>query len=557
MKSTQSFRSRIILAIIFTVMVALIPTTLFIFSYGDRITRSNLFNQLDVSMNDIMIRFCDTIGDYASALEAFAGSDVVSGNVSGGKPDRQELMEEVLLAFGGMRRQMDLTVIDTSGGVVFSTMEHMPPALDFSSRVPDVRLDGILYTTDFRYSTYNSDEVVVNMTGAVYDADGFLVAYVLLDVIGTQFIRYADPALVNEVCLVDVATGMVSSLIHLDDYRPLDDGWPFSDTFRRESGDVLVASRMLDEYGFILVGYLDISPYMDSLYSFYALLALVLAVAFIISIVLSFFMAGSLVRPIRDLVGTMDEVENGNLDAHVAPSRIREMAELNDKFDEMLERIRLLMKHNEEERDKVRDAERKALEAQMNPHFLFNTLNVIRSLARINGQQEIEDITIKLGRLLRYAVDGRQGTESLAGSFLLVDSYIGIQQVRFGQKLHVTTHLDEDAADVVTPKLIIQPLVENAIVHGLEPKVGQWRLEVEAVLDGDGFVTITVRDNGVGFDDSLYQNMDSLAQSAHTGMYNVYKRLQLHYGERAAFVVESRPGEGTCITLRLPSGRGV
>ena len=262
-------------------------------------------------------------------------------------------------------------------------------------------------------------------------------------------------------------------------------------------------------------------------------------------------------RPIRDLVGTMDEVENGNLDAHVAPSRIREMAELNDKFDEMLERIRLLMKHNEEERDKVRDAERKALEAQMNPHFLFNTLNVIRSLARINGQQEIEDITIKLGRLLRYAVDGRQGTESLAGSFLLVDSYIGIQQVRFGQKLHVTTHLDEDAADVVTPKLIIQPLVENAIVHGLEPKVGQWRLEVEAVLDEDGFVTITVRDNGVGFDDSLYQNMDSLAQSAHTGMYNVYKRLQLHYGESAAFVVESRPGEGTCITLRLPSGRGV
>ena len=525
--------------------------------HGHRITRSNLFNQLDVSMNDIMIRFCDTIGDYASALEAFAGSDVVSRNVSGGKPDRQELMEEVLLAFGGMRRQMDLTVIDTSGGVVFSTMEHMPPALDFSSRVPDVRLDGILYTTDFRYSTYNSDEVVVNMTGAVYDGDGFLVAYVLLDVIGTQFIRYADPALVNEVCLVDGATGMVSSLIHLDDYRPLDDGWPFSDTFRRESGDVLVASRMLDEYGFILVGYLDISPYMDSLYSFYALLALVLAVAFIISIVLSFFMAGSLVRPIRDLVGTMDEVENGNLDAHVAPSRIREMAELNDKFDEMLERIRLLMKHNEEERDKVRDAERKALEAQMNPHFLFNTLNVIRSLARINGQQEIEDITIKLGRLLRYAVDGRQGTESLAGSFLLVDSYIGIQQVRFGQKLHVTTHLDEDAADVVTPKLIIQPLVENAIVHGLEPKVGQWRLEVEAVLDEDGFVTITVRDNGVGFDDSLYQNMDSLAQSPHTGMYNVYKRLQLHYGESAAFVVESRPGEGTCITLRLPSGRGV
>lgn len=556
MKVAASFRSRIVLAILSTVMIALIPASLFVFSYGDTLTRSNLYNQLDVSMNDIMIRFCDTIGDYAGALETFSSSDALVAYVKGDTQDRQELSDDVMIDFGGMQRGIDLTVIDTSGGVVYSTMEHMPPGVDFSSRVPDVRLDGILYSTDFRYSTFNSDEVVINLTCPVYDEEGFLVAYALLDVIGTQFIRYADPALVNEVCLLDGSTGMVSSLIHLDDYRPLDDGWVFSETLSRDSGDVLIASRVLDEYGFTLVGYLDISPYMASLNSFYALLAMVLALAFIVSILLAFLLSSSLVRPIRGLIGTMDEVERGNLDAKVSESRIREMEELNDKFGEMLLRVKLLMKHNEDERDKVRDAERKALEAQMNPHFLFNTLNVIRSLARINGQEQIEDITIKLGRLLRYAVDNREGVEPLSGSFLMVDSYIGIQKVRFGQKLHVSMELDPVCAKVVTPKLIIQPLVENAIVHGLEPKVGQWSLDVRAALDGDGSVVISVRDNGVGFDDSLYQDMERLAQSEHTGMYNVYKRLQLHYGKDASFIVQSTPGEGTLITLRLPPGTG-
>lgn len=556
MKVAASFRSRIVLAILSTVMIALIPASLFVFSYGDTLTRSNLYNQLDVSMNDIMIRFCDTIGDYAGALETFSSSDALVAYVKGDTQDRQELSDDVMIDFGGMQRGIDLTVIDTSGGVVYSTMEHMPPGVDFSSRVPDVRLDGILYSTDFRYSTFNSDEVVINLTCPVYDEEGFLVAYALLDVIGTQFIRYADPALVNEVCLLDGSTGMVSSLIHLDDYRPLDDGWVFSETLSRDSGDVLIASRVLDEYGFTLVGYLDISPYMASLNSFYALLAMVLALAFIVSILLAFLLSSSLVRPIRGLIGTMDEVERGNLDAKVSESRIREMEELNDKFGEMLLRVKLLMKHNEEERDKVRDAERKALEAQMNPHFLFNTLNVIRSLARINGQEQIEDITIKLGRLLRYAVDNREGVEPLSGSFLMVDSYIGIQKVRFGQKLHVSMELAPVCAKVVTPKLIIQPLVENAIVHGLEPKVGQWSLDVRAALDGDGSVVISVRDNGVGFDDSLYQDMERLAQSEHTGMYNVYKRLQLHYGKDASFIVQSTPGEGTLITLRLPPGTG-
>ena len=103
MKVAASFRSRIVLAILSTVMIALIPASLFVFSYGDTLTRSNLYNQLDVSMNDIMIRFCDTIGDYAGALETFSSSDALVAYVKGDTQDRQELADDVMIDFGGMK----------------------------------------------------------------------------------------------------------------------------------------------------------------------------------------------------------------------------------------------------------------------------------------------------------------------------------------------------------------------------------------------------------------------------------------------------------------------
>ena len=558
----QSLLSRIILSIVLTVFFALTPVIIFVYSYGEILTQSNLYNQLDVSMNDIKIRFSATIGDLTDCLDVFSSDETVKALAEGNIVERTQLDLSAAYSLAGREDDAVLTVLSSDGHVLYTTASDIPFYVDFSSRVPSVQdFCGIRFSTGFRYTSFEKGEIVINMIKCIRNDDGSVSAYALLDVVGTQFVRYADPALVNEVCLLNTETGMVSSLIHLNDYRPLDEGWvfspyDFSEGFSR-IGDVLVTHDELPEYGFILIGYLDISPYMDSMNSFYTMILVIIASAFIVSIIIAFFLGSSIVKPISRLIAVMGQVERkGDFDVEVPHSRIKEMEDLNDKFSEMLRQIKLLIQKNEEERDKVVDAERKALEAQMNPHFLFNTLNVIRSMARLNGEKDIEDITIKLGRLLRYAVDNRQSSETIENSFLMVESYLGIQRVRFGEKLNISISLSDDIKNVVTPKLIIQPLVENAITHGLEPKLGVWNLEITAVPDGCGNVEITVSDNGVGFDDALYQDMENLAHSTHTGMYNVYKRLRLCYGSKAVFRVKSEKGRGSRIYLKFPASMG-
>lgn len=191
----------------------------------------------------------------------------------------------------------------------------------------------------------------------------------------------------------------------------------------------------------------------------------------------------------------------------------------------------------------------------MNPHFLFNTLNTIKALARINNQEEIYTITVKLGKLLRSTIDSHESEATLADSIALIDSYLTIQKLRYGEKLVTSIHLDPTCAHIKTPKLVIQPLVENAIIHGLEPKVGNWFLAVRVEAVGRQ-IQITIEDNGVGFDrTTLPRDLNELANSTHVGVYNVYRRLSLAYQNELEFLIDSTVGKGTIVRIGLPIGR--
>ena len=162
---------------------------------------------------------------------------------------------------------------------------------------------------------------------------------------------------------------------------------------------------------------------------------------------------------------------------------------------------------------------------------------------------------MKLGKLLRSTIDSHESEATLAHSIALIDSYLTIQKLRYGEKLVTSIHLDPACAHIKTPKLIIQPLVENAIIHGLEPKVGNWFLAVRVEAVGR-HIQITVEDNGVGFDRAtLPQDLNDLAHSTHVGLYNVYRRLSLAYQNELEFSIDSTVGKGTIIRISLPIGR--
>ncbi|MGH0053400.1 MAG: sensor histidine kinase, partial [Sphaerochaetaceae bacterium] len=314
----------------------------------------------------------------------------------------------------------------------------------------------------------------------------------------------------------------------------------------------IIAVSMIDGTNLHLVGSVSSAPFFQSMENWISVFTTTMLIGVALALGLSYLFSRSISRPIKSLALRMGEVEHGKLESREVSSSIREFSQLEHSFNVMLKQIISLLDLTREEQAKLSEAERKALESQMNPHFLFNTLNTIKALARLHGEEEIYTITVKLGKLLRSSIDNHESEVTLEQSMTLIESYLTIQKLRYGNKLTAETYLDPTCKDIKTPKLIIQPLVENALIHGLEPKAGTWLIQVRVERKDSGII-ITVSDNGVGFPPNrLPQNMDELANSPHVGVYNVYRRLFLRYGRKMNFSLQSVEGKGTWATISFP-----
>lgn len=187
-----------------------------------------------------------------------------------------------------------------------------------------------------------------------------------------------------------------------------------------------------------------------------------------------------------------------------------------------------------------------ALEAQMQPHFLFNSLHTIASLAREGRNAEVVQLIADLSELLRAVTDQHQSTRPLADEVALARRYLDIQQVRFGERLHVRIDVAEDAARVAVPTLTLQPLVDNAIRHGLANAVRGGTITIRATLDMASLILV-VEDDGVGT-----QEPWNLGTSGGTGLKNLRSRLGILYGDRAEMSVASPADGGFRVTVRVP-----
>jgi len=204
----------------------------------------------------------------------------------------------------------------------------------------------------------------------------------------------------------------------------------------------------------------------------------------------------------------------------------------------------------EEQKHLLLEARLDALQRQINPHFLFNTLNSISSLVRTRPELARE-MTIKLANILRALLKDHDTYVPLRNELSFTDDYLAIEVVRFGaEKLRVEKEIDPDTLDVLVPSILLQPLIENSIKHGLEPRIHGGTVTLRSKLDGDR-VLIEVADDGVGMGDR--PNTGIKRNGAGIGMKNVQERLEVLYGQQATFTVVSNPGRGTSVTIEIPA----
>lgn len=206
----------------------------------------------------------------------------------------------------------------------------------------------------------------------------------------------------------------------------------------------------------------------------------------------------------------------------------------------------------------LRYAQLRALEAQINPHFLFNALTLLGYTALEEGARQTEEITYTLSDLLRYSLRNIDTVVCLSEEFEMAERYLSIQQIRFGERLRAQIELDPELEQFRVPCMLLVPLVENAVVHAVEPMLRPVTVKVRATLDGDD-VLIEVGDDGAGMDQAQVQAMNSrlvIHRSKRTrpslGLLSVFRRLEGEYGEHFDLHVESTPDRGTLMQIRLP-----
>lgn len=287
----------------------------------------------------------------------------------------------------------------------------------------------------------------------------------------------------------------------------------------------------------------------------YVLIALVL---FTMAMVLSVLLSGGITRPLTELKESMKEVERGNFNnAAFGITGDNEIASLGNSFNIMTERIQQLMEENVQEQRQKRKSELRALQSQVNPHFLYNTLDSIIWMSESGKNDEVVLMTSALAKLLRQSISNENEIVPISQEIEYTRSYLIIQKMRYRDQLEFEIEVDDDIMSRPIVKLVIQPLVENAIYHGIKYLEGKGMIWINGGRTGDKIV-ISISDNGVGMDEGTLAGIlekkpkDKDRKSNGVGVYNVHNRLQLYYGKEYGLSFESAVGIGTNVTVKIP-----
>ena len=306
----------------------------------------------------------------------------------------------------------------------------------------------------------------------------------------------------------------------------------------------------------MIVGTQELLRSQDRIYKTYLLIA---AAALILALVFALQLSRSIAGPIRRLMQTMRRVEDGDLHVRSQVSSRTELGQLSDSFDHMIAKTAELMDERLRSEEQKRKSEWKALQAQIQPHFLYNTLDSIIWMSHAGRNAEVVEMTSALALLLRSSIGDGSDTNTLKKEIAHVRSYLTIQKMRYNEKLRYEIDLDPQTEDCLLPKLILQPLVENAIYHGIKVKQQGGTVRIESLLEEDRLL-ITVEDDGVGMTpeqlETILDKKESDAESTKIGVYNVNERLQLFFGPDAVMKYYSTPGVRTMVMLVLPIVRG-
>lgn len=289
---------------------------------------------------------------------------------------------------------------------------------------------------------------------------------------------------------------------------------------------------------------------------------LIMFACFIVMIIITWLAAAFVTNPLKNLLRSMRKVQLGDFSQRVSFYGHDEIGRLGEGYNSMVVHIKSLIEEVYSMQLKQREAELKALQAQIHPHFLYNTLDTICWTAQRRGQKDIAELVYALANLFRISLSDGRDVITLAEELELVRNYLYLQQQRFKERLQFEINAELDAKAICIPKLLLQPLIENAVKHGIEPLEGQGFIQIQIRIEQDK-LNLNIIDNGIGIAASKLEKLNAelgKINSPHItrhhelgfALANIKERLLLIYGTEAKFEISSVEYKGTLVSMSLP-----
>ncbi len=328
-------------------------------------------------------------------------------------------------------------------------------------------------------------------------------------------------------------------------------------TFIDQGG--IYSIQEISEFNWKVVGVSFVSELVDSkvTQAFYKIVVLLVGIL-TVTVVIAYMVSHSLTSPMRQLVIAMKEFEKNAIDfKYKSRDSVKEVNDLSQSFEHMVLRIQELMDKVKNEEITLRKTELKALQAQINPHFLYNTLDSIQWMCEQNKNEDAVHMVGALAQLFRISISKGYELIPIEREVMHAKNYLVIQSYRYKDQFFYEFNIEEEALGYYCNKITLQPLIENALYHGISRMVDQGEILIKIYLDGND-VIFEVKDNGVGMTQEQVDNIlkKELTDSKGIGVKNVNDRIKIYFGDEYGITVMSELDEGTTIKIKIPKVGG-
>ena len=433
---------------------------------------------------------------------------------------------------------------------------------------------GMLVTPTTRYKGYDGDEYYFHISKCMYDynnLDKGVIATIVMSV---------DESVLRDICAVAIAedeaeyninfitdrTGFVISYpnpfytgINMNPKLSVQEF--VSVTGLLKGQNTAVNTYVNEHRGWVYYNVYNKDYMMRDIRNNQIMFIVISLTAILFSSVLICYIVRRIGSSVALITDGIDQVKEGNLNVSVALESRDELGQIASNFNDMTGKVRNLVAEVSQAKDQQKNAEIRALEAQINPHFLYNTLDSINWMAIEKEEYEISRMLRNLGVILRYSVNQSNQMASVSEVADWLEKYVSLQQMRFNQSFRFSLNVTEEARKVMIYKLLLQPFVENAIIHGFKGTEKGGVLRVDLFLSETGErLNIIIEDNGKGMSREMAESFNVREQAVKDeggsiGLHNAFARMDMYYGKEAVWNVNSIEGMGTVVTLTLPVNR--